>query len=256
METSLTNYTPTITVALPPKDTLFKLLISLECKYNTVWYGNQLHSGKQTQNYTSLDPAMSMTKLTEDQSRSDSFLRSEGIQSMSAFPSIGVCAAFPSIGVCAAFPSIGVCAASPSIGVCAAFLSIGVCATFPSIGVCAAFLSIGVCAALLSIGVCAAFRSIGIRAAFLSIGVCAAFLSIGVCAAIPSIVVCAAFLSIGVCAAFPSIGVCAAFPSRRAYRNSSKGMEEMLLDGEENESAIVFSSFGSRNSLTLTGSDF
>ena len=44
---------------------------------------------------------------------------------------------------------------------------------------------------------------------------------------------------------FPqSIGVCAAFHSRRAYRNSSKGLEEALLDGVANESAIVdFSSF-------------
>ena len=39
---------------------------------------------------------------------------------------------------------------------------------------------------------------------------------------------------------FPvNIGVCAAFPSRRASRNSSIGLEEMLLDGVAIESAIA-----------------
>ncbi len=36
-----------------------------------------------------------------------------------------------------------------------------------------------------------------------------------------------------------SIGVRAASPSRRASRNCSKGLEEMLLDGVANVSAIV-----------------
>ena len=39
---------------------------------------------------------------------------------------------------------------------------------------------------------------------------------------------------------FPvSIDVCAAFPCRRASRNCSNGVEEMLLDGVANVSAIV-----------------
>ena len=37
-----------------------------------------------------------------------------------------------------------------------------------------------------------------------------------------------------------NIGVCASFPSRKAYRNSSKALEETLLDTRvANESAIV-----------------
>ena len=46
-----------------------------------------------------------------------------------------------------------------------------------------------------------------------------------------------------------SIGVCAAFLSRRASRNCSKGLEETLLDGVANESAIV--PFCSCDRLTL-----
>ena len=47
----------------------------------------------------------------------------------------------------------------------------------------------------------------------------------------------------------PGTVICAAFFSRIASRNCNKGLEEMLLDGVANVSAIVDFSFGSLDHL-------